>query len=287
MIFFPPPLLIILGAYARSGSLTLSNMCQTVFMRVKLFRRPIYKWRKSCSVLTNIHNLARRGIVSWCRCVWQRGSIGAFMCNSRPNPRVNLAETGGQPYWSRPVSPRGGERRQGVEQDGGISTTLQCIVKNGWYRISSKLTAMSSLCCKGGKITSKVGVVGEEGTRHFQSVCTCIYTSQLDDVTQDLHQVSVIVFFVHLYQRRPLQRWQVVERPNVFSLNECMYVSTVQSTVDACIYSAPHRRTWLNATSILWNVAQMCSICLQDEMFGRTSTPQPVLFQTLIKTLTT
>ncbi len=115
---FSSPLLIIVIPYARSGSLTLLNMCQTLFMRVKLFKRPIYKQRKSSSVLTHTYNPARRGTRSWVLGqVWLAvGSIWTLICNSRLNPRVHLSETsGGQAaILISPVSPRGGEGRGGT-----------------------------------------------------------------------------------------------------------------------------------------------------------------------------
>lgn len=154
-------------------------------MRVKLFKRPIYKRRKSSSALTHNYIPARRGTQSWVLGqVWLAvGSIWALICNSRLNPRVHLSETrGGQAaILISPVFPRGGEWRGGEEQDGDISTTLQCILKKAWYRISSKLTVISLLCNRAGKNTSKVVVVGNDGStsflkiHHQSSPIPCIY----------------------------------------------------------------------------------------------------------------
>lgn len=209
--FFPSPLFIILISYARGGSLTLLNMCQTLFMTVKLFKRPIYKRRKSFSALTHIYILARKGTQSWVLGqVWLVvGSVWALICNSRPNPRVHLSETrGGQAAISiSPVSLRGRE-----EQDGDISTTLQCIKKKGWYRISSKLTMSSLLCNMGGKNTSKVVVEGEDSMyfhRFTTSPDLCIYLESMvftltlhirykvAQVIQDVHQ-CLLILHVHL-----------------------------------------------------------------------------------------
>lgn len=132
---FLSPRLIILAPYARSGSLTLLNMCQTLFMRVKLFKRPIYRRRKPSPALTPNavwHAEAHKAECSG-RCGRQRGP-------SEPSS-VTLDQTQESIYLRRgegtaailifPVSPRGGEWRRGEEQDGDISTALQCIMKKG------------------------------------------------------------------------------------------------------------------------------------------------------------
>lgn len=77
----------------KKWSLTLLNMCQTLFMRVKLFKRPIYKRRKSSSALTHVYSRTQSWVLGQ---VWlAAGSIWALICNSRLNPRVHLSETSG------------------------------------------------------------------------------------------------------------------------------------------------------------------------------------------------
>lgn len=93
------PLFMILIPYARSDFLTILNMCQTLFVRVKLFRRTICKQRKSSSALTRMHILARLDVQSWVlKQVWPAvGSIWALICNSRLHPGVHLWDKGRAP----------------------------------------------------------------------------------------------------------------------------------------------------------------------------------------------
>lgn len=170
---FSSRLLIISVPYARSGSLTLSNMCQTLFKRVKLFNTPTYERRKS----SHVHNLAHGA-----ECIGRCGRQRAFICNSRLNPRVHLYETrrGPAAILICTVSPRGGERRGGEEQDGDISTTLQCIIQKGgdtgsppnWLRsLYSATTAVKTLP----RWWSRVRIAA-----HTFKVYKCIYTSQYE-----------------------------------------------------------------------------------------------------------
>lgn len=147
-------------------------------MRVKLFKRPIYKWRKSTSTLTRIHFLARRGTLSWVLGPVRLGLSEPFVCNSRQNPRVHLwdEKRAGSHIDLPSFSPKGGEEKGGEEQDGDISTTLQCIMEEDWYRISYKLTVIALLRITDGKNTSRVLFVGKDGSMFSQR---CITTSDL------------------------------------------------------------------------------------------------------------
>lgn len=172
-------------------------------MRVKLFKRPIYKLRKSSSALTHVHNPARRSTLSWVlgQVRLPLGSIWAFICNSRLNPRVHLSETrGGQAaILISLLSPRGGEWRGGEEQDGDISTALQCIID-----IGSPPNWLWSLysATKGGKNTSKVVVVGEDGSIYFSDIFYVLTHHNIKHkvalVTQALH-LQVKLFFHHVH----------------------------------------------------------------------------------------
>lgn len=75
-------------------------------------------------------------------------------------------------------SPWGGEEKGGGEQDGDISTTLQCITTDGWYRISSKLTEISLPHNTDGQNTSKMVPVGSLSISHQSRFILYIYTSQ-------------------------------------------------------------------------------------------------------------
>lgn len=67
-------------------------------------------------------------------------SIWALVGNSRLNPRVHESETKGGSHIDLPSFSQRRWVEGGGEQDGDISTVLQCIIRKAWYRISSKLT---------------------------------------------------------------------------------------------------------------------------------------------------
>lgn len=85
----------------------------------------------------------------WRRRGRQRGPSEPPLWNFSLSPRVHLSAMWGERMAAIlifPVSPRGGERRQGEEQDGGISSALHHITQKKGYRISSKLTVISLNC---------------------------------------------------------------------------------------------------------------------------------------------
>lgn len=108
---FSSRLLIISVPYARSGSLTLSNMCQTLFKRVKLFNTPTYELRKS----SHVHNLAHGAECS--AGVADSEPLSVTLDWTQESIYVRQGE-GRQPYWSAqflPEEERGGEGRNKME----------------------------------------------------------------------------------------------------------------------------------------------------------------------------
>lgn len=169
---FSSRLLIIFVPYARSGSWTLPNVCQTLFMRVKLFNTPTYERRKS----SHIHNLAHRAECSG-RCGRQRSlsePLSVTLDWTQESIYVRQGE-GRQPYWSAQFLPE--ERRGGEEQDGDISTTLQCIIQKegdtrsppNWLR--SLYSAVKTL--------PRWWSRGRTAAHTFKEY-KCIYTSQFE-----------------------------------------------------------------------------------------------------------
>lgn len=123
IFFFIPPLFIILVPYARSGLL---NMCQTLFMRVKLLMRP----GENPPLLSHTRIIWHEEAL-WAECPGRCGlSEPSCVTLDRNQESIHMRPgEGTAAILIFPASPRGGERSGGEAQDGDISATLQCIIK--------------------------------------------------------------------------------------------------------------------------------------------------------------
>lgn len=178
---------------------------------------------------------------------------------------------GRQPYWSPQCLPKEGEERGGEEQDGDISTTLQCIMKEEWYRISSKLTVISLLRNTGGKNTSKVVVVGWGCSIFSQKHTTnpdlfYVYTHgnikyKVAQVTQDL-QVNAAsdtssTFVSANTSTKTTVSGVIFKLAYVFYLNQSMCLSIFHYCVVVYFFIADvlHWCMWCAALFELWTQA--------------------------------